>query len=178
MGLDSIRIISFGYFEDSLLHIISRNIEQKFLLPVWLDEGHLDLSEYYDSSRLQYNANELLKRVHHSFSSEKSKTIGLFNVDLFIPIFTFIFGQAYLNGQTGIVSHYRLSNERYGMNTNSELFIERFTKEIVHELGHSFGLKHCHIPECVMRSGTYVEDIDQKSSELCSKCKKQVRDCF
>ena len=30
------------------------------------------------------------------------------------------------------------------------------------------GLIHCHVPTCVMRSSTYVEDIDQKSvSSLC-----------
>jgi archaemetzincin len=101
--------------------------------------------------------------------------IGLFSVDLFIPILTFIFGQAYLNGRTGIVSVYRLSNERYGMSANEEILKERLMKEIIHELGHMFGLVHCSNPLCVMRSSTYVEDIDQKNHRLCDKCEELLR---
>ena len=32
------------------------------------------------------------------YASDSSKTMGLFNIDLFIPILTYIFGQAILNG--------------------------------------------------------------------------------
>ena len=97
----------------------------------------------------------------------------MFNVDLFIPILTYIFGQAFLNGRTGIASAYRLSNERYGIKTDDKLILERFIKEVIHELGHTFGLIHCHIPACVMRSSTYVEDIDQKSMHLCLNCRHE-----
>ncbi|MBK9390421.1 MAG: hypothetical protein IPN68_09600 [Bacteroidetes bacterium] len=90
---------------------------------------------------------------------------------MFIPILTFIFGQAYLKGRAGIASYYRLSNERYGMSGGSKEVVERFQKEVIHELGHTFGLVHCHVPTCVMRSSTYVEDIDQKGISVCSQCR-------
>jgi len=48
-------------------------------------------------------------------------------------------------------------------------------KESVHELGHTFGLIHCSQPGCVMNSSTYVENIDQKSSEFCSLCQKGIK---
>jgi archaemetzincin len=35
-------------------------------------------------------------------------------------------------------------------------------------------LLHCHTPTCVMRSSTYVEDIDQKEVGLCSKCRTML----
>ena len=54
------------------------------------------------------------------------------------------------------------------------LLLERFRKEAIHELGHMFGLIHCSDPVCVMRSSTYVEDIDQKSQALCPKCRVQI----
>ena len=88
----------------------------------------------------------LLKTVDTNFSSDSFKTIGLFSVDLFIPILTFIFGQAMLNGRTGIASLYRLSNERYGMPMDETLLLDRFKKEVIHELGHTFGLLHCPDP--------------------------------
>ena len=102
------------------------------------------------------------------------KTLGLFNVDLFIPILTFIFGQAFLGGRSGIVSLYRFNNERYGMTGDNQFLQDRFKKEVIHELGHTFGLIHCHNTDCVMRSSNYVEDIDQKNQQLCPNCKAQI----
>jgi archaemetzincin len=172
--LQGITLISFGYFEKEFLEKIAGSVCREYMLPVKLKEGHLDLSEFHDHTRRQYNANNLLMAVDSLSTSDSVKTIGLFSVDLFIPILTYIFGQAFLNGRSGIASLYRLSNERYGMKKDDKILLDRFTKEIIHELGHTFGLPHCHIPKCVMRSSTYVEDLDQKGSALCTVCKIKI----
>jgi archaemetzincin len=166
-------LISFGYFDADVLRNVADVVKKEFLLNVNIKEGHLDLSEFYDPTRRQYNGVKLIHIVEDAYSTDLSKTIGLFNVDLFIPILTFIFGQAFLNGRSGIASNYRLSNERYGIKLDEKLVLERFIKEVIHELGHTFGLIHCHIPTCVMRSSTYVEDIDQKSMHLCLNCRDE-----
>lgn len=171
MDLQNITLISFGYFEENFLKDVAEAVKHEFHISVIIKEGHLDLSEFYDPTRRQYNGFKLLQEVDKIYSSDSGKTLGLFSVDLFIPILTYIFGQAFLNGRTGIASLYRLSNERYGMNNNDKYILERFIKEVIHELGHTFGLIHCHIPTCVMRSSTYVEDIDQKDSIICHKCR-------
>jgi archaemetzincin len=171
MNLQNITLISFGYFEKDFLKNIAEAVEHEFLFSVNIKDGHIDLSEYYDPSRRQYNGNNLLIEVDSMFASDSIKTLGLFNVDLFIPILTYIFGQAFLNGRTGIASLYRLSNERYGIKADSKSLLDRFRKEVIHELGHTFGLIHCHHPSCVMRSSTYVEDIDQKTHNLCVSCR-------
>jgi archaemetzincin len=174
MNQRNITLISFGHFRKDILELIAQEVKHQFLLPVMFREGHIDLSEFYDSARRQYNGNMLLIKVDKEFASDWSKTLGLFSVDLFIPILTFIFGQAAFKGRTGIASLYRLSNERYGIDANDKLLIERFTKEVVHELGHTFGLVHCIVPSCVMRSSTYVEDIDQKEQNLCLRCREEL----
>jgi len=174
MDIQGITLISFGYFEELFLNQVSAAVIQELHLPVIIREGRLDLSEFYDPVRRQYNGIKLLTEVDNSFSVPGSKNIGLFNVDLFIPILTYIFGQAYLNGNTGIASAYRLSNERYGMISNDLITLERFKKEVIHELGHTLGLIHCHVPTCVMRSSTYVEDIDQKNTSLCVSCRNSI----
>jgi archaemetzincin len=174
MNRQNITLISFGFFEGVVLSEVAEAVNHELGYPVIIKEGHLDISEFYDPVRRQYNGNKLLTEVDSVYSSDENITIGLFNVDLFIPILTYIFGQAYLNGRTGIASSYRLSNERYGMIQNERYVIERFKKEILHEIGHNLGLIHCHIPDCVMRSSTYVEDIDQKGSGLCIKCRNSV----
>jgi archaemetzincin len=172
----NITLISFGYFRDDLPVKIMQDVENEYLIPVTTREGHLDISEFYNPMRNQYDGNLLLKEVENRFASNSQKTLALFNVDLFIPILTYIFGQAFLNGRCGIASVYRLRNERYGIPSDDVVFQERVLKEVIHELGHTFGLIHCIDPDCVMHSSTYVEDIDQKSRHFCEKCKKALQD--
>lgn len=174
MKPEKIKIISFGYFEKKYFREILPEIEHEFSIPVIIREGHLDLSEFFDPARKQYDANKLLKVIETKYAPARKKTIGIFNVDLFIPILTFIYGQAFLNGSCGIASAYRLQNERYGLKPDEKIFIDRLRKEVIHELGHTFGLYHCTNPVCVMRSSTYVEDIDQKGWRFCGKCKKEL----
>ncbi len=174
MSDQGILLISHGNFENDFLEKIARDVHQEFHLPVSFEGSHLDLSEFYDPMRRQYDGNSLLKEIDASSPQGHLKNMGLFRVDLFIPILTYIFGQAALKGKTGIASLYRLRNEQYGMKKDEKLLMERFCKVIIHEIGHMFGLLHCHVPPCVMRSSTYVEDIDQKSGHLCIRCRNEI----
>jgi archaemetzincin len=174
MNLQNITLISFGYFEKDFLEMTAEAVRHEFICPVNIREGRIDLSDFYDPARRQYNGNTLLKQIDSMLIPDSVKTLGLFNVDLFIPILTFIFGQAFLGGRSGIASVYRLSNERYGMTPDEHILLDRFQKEVIHELGHMFGLIHCHQPTCVMRPGTYVEDIDQKEQHLCPACRDKL----
>ena len=175
MSEHAIVILNHGSFENDFLENIVSRIHQEYRLPVTIEEIHIDLSEYYDPMRRQYDGNGLLKVLDSHNSPPHNKKIGLFRVDLCIPILTYIFGQAPLNGKTGIASLYRLRNEQYGMEKDEDLLLERFTKVVTHELGHMFGLLHCHVPNCVMISSTYVEDLDQKGHHLCNKCRNEIR---
>ncbi|MBK7173863.1 MAG: archaemetzincin family Zn-dependent metalloprotease [Bacteroidales bacterium] len=172
--MDEIAMISFGYFEKQLLDAVTMRTEQAFSARISWKEGFLDLGDYYDPSRRQYDGNRILKVIDERFGVSKGKTIGLLSIDLFIPILTFIYGQAFLNGRSCIASNYRLSNERYGLLPDETLMHNRFIKEIIHELGHTYGLIHCSHPDCVMRSSTYVEDIDQKGEDFCPNCKSNL----
>ena len=174
MDKQSILLVSHGLFEQDLIDRIAADVEVAFKLPVLLDENHFDLNEYYEPARRQYDGNRLLKLLDSLYHEPGQKTIGLFRVDLFIPILTYIFGQALFRGRTGIASLYRLRNEQYGMPAESALLYSRFRKVIIHELGHAYGLTHCLVPSCVMRSATYVEDLDQKKHTFCSRCEEQV----
>lgn len=174
MSEQGILLISHGNFEKKFLENISMEITKEYRLPVYIEGSHFDLSDFYDPMRRQYDGNLILKEIDSIDSSKFIKKVGLFRVDLFIPILTYIFGQATLNGNTGIASLYRLRNEQYGMKRDDILLLDRFRKVIIHELGHTFGLVHCHIPTCVMRSSTYVEDIDQKGHNLCSRCREEI----
>jgi len=174
MNPQEILILSFAHFGNEFLEKISAAVKLEFQCLVNVKEMHLDLSEYYDAGRRQYNGDKLLREIDTRTSNKLSKTIGLFNVDLYIPILTYIFGQAQLGGNTAIASLYRLDNERYGIMKDDKFLADRFNKEVVHELGHLYGLIHCHTPNCVMRSSTYAEDIDQKEVHLCTLCRNLI----
>ncbi|QIA07507.1 archaemetzincin family Zn-dependent metalloprotease [Draconibacterium halophilum] len=169
-----ITLVVQGKFEKKILDQIARDVETAFGWPVSVVLLTHAILPCFDATRKQYDANCLLELIHNQYSANSIKTIGLFHVDLFIPILTYIFGQAQYNGSTGVASVYRLRNEQYGMPGDEQLLYERFQKIVIHELGHAFGLVHCHVPICVMRPGTYVEDIDQKKPQFCNKCSKQL----
>jgi len=167
-------LLNYGQFENDVLQSIADDISQIFNYPVSIKDSTIDLDHYYDASRRQYDGNLLLKEIDSLIFQGAQKKMGLFRVDLFIPILTYIFGQAVYQGNSGIASLYRLKNEQYGMEPDEDLLFERFRKVIIHELGHTFGLIHCHVPTCVMRSSTYVEDIDQKDHEPCKNCRLEI----
>ena len=102
---------------------------------------------------------------------DTARVLGVTAVDLFIPVLTFVFGEAQLEGRAAVVSTYRLDSEIYGLPADPELLFERLCKEAVHELGHTYDLMHCHESRCVMLSSTYVEEIDLKSDQFCSRCR-------
>ncbi|MFC0875719.1 archaemetzincin family Zn-dependent metalloprotease [Saccharicrinis sp. FJH2] len=170
----NITLITCGNFDMKYIDKVANTVKMVFHREVTIRNGNVELIEYYNPSRRQYNGDLLLKKVDSLRNPGENKIMGLFQVDLFIPILTYIFGQAYLNGSTGISSNYRLYNERYGLKPDNELMLTRFQKEVVHELGHEFGLIHCFTPDCVMQSSTYVEDIDQKSIRFCRSCNSKL----
>lgn len=170
----TITLITFDQFGKSFLEQLKEAVGEEFNVNVTIKEAYLDLSLFFDPTRRQYNGNKLLPAVDEIGGNNGGKNLGLFTVDLFIPILTFIFGQAYLGGKTGIASLFRLGNERYGLEANEGIKLERFIKVVIHELGHAFGLIHCTVSTCVMRPGTYVEDLDQKGRSFCPDCREKL----
>jgi archaemetzincin len=135
-----------------------------------------DPEEAFDPSRGQYHSTRLLEQLLSGPQASDARLVGVTGVDLFIPVLTFVFGEAQVPGRAAVVSTHRLRSELYGLNPDPELLAERLAKEAVHELGHTFGLVHCLDPECVMRASTYVEEIDLKPTSFCPACLAALSD--
>jgi len=143
-----------------------------FRCPVEIKAGLSDLAEAYNPERKQYFSSKLLASLKKSEREER--VVGIADVDLYVPRLNFVFGEADILSGTAIVSLCRLRQEYYGLAPDEALFIERATKEIVHELGHTFGLGHCPNNKCVMHFSNSLADTDLKEANFCSSCRPKI----
>ncbi|GIU79780.1 MAG: archemetzincin [Bryobacteraceae bacterium] len=133
-------------------------------------------ADAFDAKRGQWSAPALLENILASLPDGIPKALGVTGSDLFIPMLSFVYGQAQLKGRAGVVSVARLRQEYYGLPPNSALLLERARKEAVHEAGHLLGLVHCSSPGCVMRLSVQVGQIDLKGEAPCPACAARLRE--
>ena len=117
---------------------------------------------------------EILKAVARCRPSDAARVVGVTEVDLAIPMLTFVFGQAQLDGPAAVLSLCRLRQEFYGLRGEESLLRERVVKEVLHELGHTFGLTHCVEPKCAMSLATHIGLVDNKEERYCAHCGEQL----
>jgi archaemetzincin len=123
-----------------------------------------------DPRRRQHQSGKLLAWLLQVADGE-GIVLGVTDVDLFIPILTFVFGEAQLGGRAAVVSTARLAD---AAERDPRVLVERLAKEAVHELGHALGLVHCAAPPCAMSRSSGVRDVDRKLGELCSDCRSRL----
>ncbi len=126
--------------------------------------------ESYDESREQYNAEMLLDGLSE-MSIPGDKVILVLRKDIYVPGMNFVFGLA--GEKCAMVSLARLDPRFYGEG-DGEILKKRMITEVVHELGHTFGLLHCDNPHCVMSFSNSIVGVDRKSPEFCEKCKEKL----
>jgi archaemetzincin len=171
----SIYLVPLGEVRDDYLRILVESIEEQFGLPVTIAPNH-ELPLYaLDPVRQQYNSNLILKRLLDESSPDAIKILGITDVDLFNPIFSFVFGEAQFQGKCAVVSSYRLrGNPEHTLPPGCPPLLNRLEKEVIHELGHTFGLRHCSDPDCVMKYSVGLACADRKFSFFCPACRELV----
>ena len=171
----SILISPVGELSTELMEALAAEIERVFGCATETGTVLEDLSFALDQNRQQYHSTLILDQLAANTPHHCLKTIAIAQVDLFIPILTHVYGEAQLGGTASIVSTFRLNESRAGLNI-APRYIERIVKEAIHELGHTFNLRHCPEHTCIMHYCRNEEDVDRKSDELCRYCKIMLED--
>jgi archaemetzincin len=157
-----------GNIADAIMEELKNRVGGVFHCPVEIKAGFSDLAQAYDPERKQYFSSKLLASLGKAGREER--VVGISDVDIYVPRLNFVFGEADIGSGTAIISLCRLRQEYYGLAPDEALFLERATKEIVHELGHTFGLGHCPNNKCVMHFSNSLADTDLKEASFCPKC--------
>jgi archaemetzincin len=171
----SIAIVPIGSFDLELIEIIISRIEHLFGFSSEIIPLLNDLSFALDPNRIQYHSTPILEKLAAKSPPSTVKILALCHVDLFIPILTHVYGEAQIGGKACIISTHRLNEGQSHLNLR-EPYLGRIVKEAVHELGHTFTLRHCKDPRCLMHYCRNEDDVDRKTDELCRYCGIMLND--
>lgn len=133
-----------------------------------------ELTQAYDTWRGQYLAGRIIDWLKRGHRAKGEKVLGIVDVDLYAPHLNFVFGQADTASEIAVLSLCRLRQEFYGLPEDRGLFLDRATKEAVHELGHLLHLGHCPDAKCVMHFSNSLDDTDWKQAAFCSRCQPKM----
>jgi archaemetzincin len=154
--------------DPALMSVLAREMGAVFELPVIVWQQSERPAGTYDVRRRQHSSTGMLRWLASRKPAGATKLLGITDVDLFIPVLTFVYGEAQLRGDCAVASTARLEES---LPPGTRLRTTRLLKECVHELGHTFGLVHCDTRRCVMSRSINLAAVDGKHSTLCPDCR-------
>lgn len=170
-------LVPLGPVDPEIIQHLRRAIGELFALEVRiLPPKPLPLKVYH-VTRNQHHSTQLLEYLLADGDyGEISRVLGITAVDLYIPIFTFVFGEAQLDGKAAVISIFRPRGDASGVRAPHSVFLGRLLKLSMHELGHTFGLPHCRRDGCLMGFAANLEKLDEKKLEFCDYCRILLED--
>ena len=172
--MNLVGLLPVGRIDASLLEHLRLAIPRSLAVKCEILPAPLDPTHAYHAERQQFHSSEILQRINAMVRPRHWRLLAVADVDLYIPILKYVFGEAQLAGPCAVVSACRLRQEFYGMDGDDDLLRERLLKESIHELGHTLDLRHCQDYSCAMASSHAVEWIDLRGSTFCESCRAQV----
>jgi archaemetzincin len=170
-----LQLVPVGECQLRTLEQLGPALSERFDVPWDVLGERLNADFALHVERRQYHSTEILGRMQKLSSQESWRILGVTDLDLYIPILTFVFGEAQMGGGVAVVSTHRLHQEFYGLPGDEEIFRERLLKEALHELGHTLDLRHCEDYRCAMAGSHAVEWIDVKEAAICPECWSKAR---
>ena len=177
----TIFLIKIGKIDSSKIRDLKDDLEvefNEFNLSVEILKKKIKLKRiYFDRVNKKYRAPKILDMITKKANAEGLfRILGILDKDIYSKDFNFNFGVANIDSSAALISISRLresfyveSSDLYRKLESPEKLNERILKEAKHELGHTFGLKHCD-NICVMHKSNSLADADKKPVEFCESC--------
>lgn len=176
--MNALYLVAIGSVPEQVMDWIENATAEWYPLPIRRLPGLSIPEGAYDAKRKQYESVEMMKMLAQAAPRDAHRILGVTDVDLAIPMLSFLFGQAQLDGRVAVVSLCRLHQQFYGLPGDDRMLRERTVKEVLHELGHTFGLVHCSGAKCVMSLATHIGLVDTKEQKYCERCGMQLVERF
>ena len=135
--MKKLQLLPVGSVDARLLEWLQHELYEKFRVPTEVLGPAIDPSFARHAERQQYHSSEILARMQKYVNGNTWRLVGITELDLYIPILTFVFGEAQLGGAGAVVSYHRLRQEFYGLPPDADVLANRLLIEAVHELGHT-----------------------------------------
>jgi archaemetzincin len=125
--------------------------------------------------RQRYIADSLLVFLQQVNKNKVEKIIGVTAKDISTRKGTIenwgILGLGSCPGEACVVSSFRAGKNK----VTYPVFLCRMTTLALHELGHTYGLEHCPVADCLMKDAGGKMNLDDGNS-FCSQCRKYLLD--
>lgn len=168
--MKAIYLVPLGSIDEDVMETLSVSLWQIFGFEVKRMPALSEPEFAFDHLTNQYSSTLILRELLKTIPKDAVRVLGITTQDLFIPMLSFVFGHAQVNGPAAVISLARLHQTFYHLPENRDLFFHRVMKEAVHELGHTFGLIHCSDMRCAMSLSNAIQQVDRKTEELCANC--------
>ncbi|HUN87273.1 MAG TPA: archaemetzincin family Zn-dependent metalloprotease [Terriglobales bacterium] len=169
-----LQLLTVGELDGTVMEGLAVELANHFGMPCEVLPETIDPQFSFHGERRQYHSSQILAQMSKFVGPKTWRLLAVSGNDLYIPILTFVFGEAQMGGPSAIVSYYRLRQQFYGLPHDPDLLRQRLLKEAVHELGHTLELTHCDDYRCAMSASHSVELIDLKENAFCEGCANQV----
>jgi len=172
--MNLVHLLPVGTIASTLLDDLRAAIPKKLPVRCEILPISFDPRPSYHAERQQFHSSEILQRMQSLVRPKDWRFLAVAEVDLYIPILKYVFGEAQMGGPCAVVSTFRLRQEFYGLEPDESLLRERLLKESIHELGHTLNLRHCQDYQCAMASSHSVEWIDLRDNRMCDACRYEL----
>ena len=169
-----IALLPFNGVDTYLVSKIRKGVENKLnVLVTVLDPIHLPDHAFY-KPRQRYIADSLLVFLEEVNAQRYEKIIGLTTKDISTRKKAYenwgVLGLGYCPGKACIVSTFRAGKKK----VSPKDFERRMVTLSLHELGHTYGLEHCAVSDCLMKDAQGKMALDDGDS-YCENCSYYLR---
>jgi archaemetzincin len=169
----NIAILPFKGIDSNLIKELKAGIQKHLIVELAVLENTSLPDFAFYKPRQRYIADSLLVFLRQINKNKAEKIIGVTTKDISTRKDDIenwgILGLGTCPGEACVISAFRAGRSKVAY----DIFLQRMTTLALHELGHTYGLKHCPVSTCLMKDAGGKMNLDDGDS-YCEKCRNYL----